>query len=281
MQQPTGQSSFNWTADVVAGTDIVFFMVDAQGHQGGGSNITQVGSSNNSSCLKSGSPASTTSLGSGLTHTSSIPTVTSTSNDPSKSSGNIAIADIAGAVVGGIVFLAVVITLALFFFRQKRVARPSQGGFKGQPEHRDRTAPLSDPHLGPSTSAHTPQSSYQCDSNPFGSTASETYQSPINTYQAYPDARLLPSESHAQLSNPHSPTSAPLADVSDSSRIDSEQSIYERKKAKALAAGLQPPQRYVVHTVMEDEVPRADENELPPRYTTIVGGLPLSTHLPT
>lgn len=275
-----GQSSFNWTADVAAGTDIIFFMVDAQGHQGGGSNITQVRSSNNAGCLNSGSPASTTSLGGGPTHTSSIPTVTSSSKDSSKSSGNVNVGGIAGAVVGGIVFLAVVVTLVLFFFRRKRRARPTQGGFKRQSEHGEQMDPPSGPGLGPSASAHTPQSSYQHDSNPFGSTA-VPYQSPINTYQAsYPNA---PSESHGQLSNPHSPTSVP-EELTASSGIGSEQSIYERKKAKALAAGLQPPPRYIVHTAMEDEVPRPDENnmaELPPRYTTVIGRQPLSTHLPT
>ena len=275
-----GQSSFNWTADVAAGTDIIFFVIDAQGHQGGGSNITRVGNSNDDGCLKSDSPASTTSLGSGPTHASSNPTVTSSLKDPSKSSGNITMTDIAGAVIGGIVFLTVVVTLVIFF-RRKRNARSSQGGFKRQPEHGDRMNPPSG-HPGPSASVHISQSSYQHDSNPFGSTA-VPYQSPINTYQAYPGACLLPSESHGPLSNPHSPTSVPVAataEESASSRIDSEQSMYERKKAKALVADLPPPQRYIVHTVMEDEVPRLDENELPPRYTTI-GRVPLSTHLPT
>ena len=254
-------------------------MVDGQGNQGGASNITQVGSSNDAGCLTSSSPSSTTRLGGSQTPTSSIPTSTSTptSTDASKSSGNhITIGGIAGTAIGGILFLVMVVTLALFFHRKKG-ALPSQGGFKRRVEHGDQADGA---HLGPPASAYTLQNSYQPDANPFGSsTASAPYQSPISAYQVHSNAHISPSqrsESRGQLSNPHSPNSVPAATSAELlSRIDSEQLIYERQRAKALAAGLQPPPRYIVHTaVEEDEVPRPDENgivDLPPRYTTIIG----------
>lgn len=279
MQQPTGKSSFNWMADVAAGTSFIFFMVDAQGHQGGSSNIMKVESSNDASCLGSSSPSSTRKSS---THTSSTSTPSTTG--PSNSNNGITTAGSVGIAIGIILFLAIVTTMALFIRRRKQNA---EAGFKRH--QMDLTAgsypgpSIIPAAYTPSASANTIQSTSQYNINPFESTASvPLYQSPIDGYQAHPrpDMRLFPprpsSDTNGPLSNPHSPTFAPAntsAGASSPFRVESERSVDDRRRAKAIAAGIQPPPRFIVHTDAEDEVPRPDESgesgvvEVPPRYT--------------
>lgn len=80
MSVPAGSASFNWVADVAAGTSVIFTMSDSQGKVGGASDVETVANSNDASCLNGQSPSSTANPPS-LTH----PTATSTST--SKSSG--------------------------------------------------------------------------------------------------------------------------------------------------------------------------------------------------
>lgn len=60
MNPPNGPS-YHWIADVGAGTTMVFLMIDADGRQGGSSDILTVASSSESSCLDAQSPTSTAS----------------------------------------------------------------------------------------------------------------------------------------------------------------------------------------------------------------------------
>jgi hypothetical protein len=263
-------------ADVAAGTNMVFFMVDAQGHQGGSSNITKVESSNDATCLDSSSPTSTSAHKSS-THASSTSIPVSTS--PSHSNSGISSGGIAGIVIGVLLFLAVGITMALFIRRRKQDA---QGSFKRQMDLTAGSHPGPSITTGytPSASAHTIQSTSQYNANPFASTASvPLYQSPIDRYQANSrlEVHLFPSQpppaSHSQLSNPHSPTFMPVGTsvgVPSSLNVESDRLAYDRRREKAIAAGIQPPTRYIVHTDAEDEAPGPDENgvvEVPPRYT--------------
>ncbi|KAF8350129.1 hypothetical protein F5887DRAFT_943923 [Amanita rubescens] len=276
MQQPTGASSFNWTSDVAAGTSIVFFMVDAQGRQGGSSNITKVESSNDATCLDSSSPSSTSAHKS-PTHATSTSTPVSTG--PSHPNSGISSGGIVGIVIGVLLFLAVAITMALFIRRRKQDA---QGRFRRQMDLTAGSHPgpsINSTGYTPSASAHTIQNTSQYDANPFASTASvPAYQSPIDRYQANSrqEVHLFPQpppESHSQLSNPHSPTFMPVGTsvgVPSSQRVESDRLAYDRRREKAIAAGIQPPTRYIVHTDAEDEAPQQDENgvvEVPPRYT--------------
>jgi len=74
--------------------------------------------------------------------------------------------------------------------------------------------------------------------------------------------------------------------ISSSLRVESDRSVDDRRREKAIAAGLQPPARYIVHTDAEDEVPQPDENgvvEVPPRYTMrfAQNAPPAVTNIPT
>jgi len=102
---------------------MIFFMTDSQGRQGGSSDVRIVGYSDDSSCLTGLSPSSTQSRPGASqtapsTTASSKPSISSTSPP----SNGISIAAIAGTVIGALLFLAVVITLGLFFLRRKRDA---------------------------------------------------------------------------------------------------------------------------------------------------------------
>ncbi|KAG6817998.1 hypothetical protein H0H87_009153 [Tephrocybe sp. NHM501043] len=121
---PVGSTSFNWNANVAAGTSILFTMVDSLGHNGGTSDIKTVGITDDATCLNTLSPSSTA-----VSVTSTSPTSTSHTQTASETQSasptaepeqKTSIAAIAGTVIGALVFLAVVITLGLFFLRKRR-----------------------------------------------------------------------------------------------------------------------------------------------------------------
>lgn len=152
---------------------MVFIMTDSQGRAGGVSDIEIVTSSDDSSCLNSNSPSSTASPPS--TPTSSTPSTTGTSGaaNPSStadSSHGFSIAAIAGTVIGGLLFLALAITLGLFFLHKKRDATNSANNFRRHSRivdpgmdlaYNSGTGSGAPPYgIPPPGSHHTPASSY-------------------------------------------------------------------------------------------------------------------------
>ena len=119
------------------GTSMIFIMTDALGNQGGSSDIKVVGATDDSTCLNSLSPSSTSS-GPTLTAigvhstaghtTSSSPSATHTQGVP--------INAIAGTVIGALLFLAVVVTLGLFFLRKRSGSFDTRGGDFRKPSRR-------------------------------------------------------------------------------------------------------------------------------------------------
>ncbi|OAX37825.1 hypothetical protein K503DRAFT_866598 [Rhizopogon vinicolor AM-OR11-026] len=103
-------SSYTWVADVAAGTNLIFFMIDSQGRQGGVSPLNTVQPLlSNSSCLNINSPSSTT----------SAPSQTSSQSTPSDNS-TATVGIIAGATVGGVVLLVLSIILGIWWIRKAR-----------------------------------------------------------------------------------------------------------------------------------------------------------------
>jgi len=95
-------------------------VTDSQGRQGGSSDVRIVGFSDDSSCLTGSSPTSTqSSPGSSQSAPSTTSSQPHASSTLSPASNTISIAAIAGTVIGGLLFLAVVITLVLFFLKRK------------------------------------------------------------------------------------------------------------------------------------------------------------------
>ncbi|KAF7339523.1 Methionine vitamin-b12 [Mycena sanguinolenta] len=245
---PKGKTSFDWTADVYNGTQIIFMMVDAQG-QSGGSYLDTVGLSGDASCINSQSPSSTIVPGSASTSSS-----TAVPAAPSSNTGVIA-----GSVLGALVFLAVLITLGLFFLRQrqeKKKARMAVGEFR-------RSRPLDPSEMDLTYDAQ------QNSNSPFMSTSTPS-NSVFGTPSHYQHSQYLASRPETE--NPfHAPTQSTShsADIEPfMEQMSSSTSAGHRKSAMAGSSNYKPS-RYVVHTDAEDEdlVPNEDGVvELPPEY---------------
>ena len=206
---PPRSTSFTWTTNVQRGTSMLFFLVDARGRQGGSTDVRLVGTTDDNSCLNNQSPSSTASppaasnTGTG-TKTSGSPTNTggpSNSDTPStdEKKGGFSIAAIAGTVIGSLLFVAVLVTLGLFFLRKQRDEKnkaPSQPGYTypnsppGQPsqtrlqydpshtqeQHYDSPPRAPYPH-SPSTAG------LSYDANPFGESTPAMYPPVTSPYR--------------------------------------------------------------------------------------------------
>ncbi|KAF8168177.1 hypothetical protein B0H34DRAFT_49886 [Crassisporium funariophilum] len=136
LNPPNGPNSFTWNANVAQGTSMLFFMTDAQGRQGGSSDIRLVAFSDDTSCLNNLSPSSTSAAPSATGSTTPTSTSTAAPTTTAPPSNGLSIAAIAGTVIGALLFLAVIVTLGLFFLRKKRDARSSTGNNVRRYSHR-------------------------------------------------------------------------------------------------------------------------------------------------
>jgi hypothetical protein len=111
-------NSYTWTADAKAGTGLIFALVDAQGRNGGTSNVSFVGNSGDSSCLSNGissTPAATISV-IPATNSASQSQSSTTATSKTKSGGLPT-----GAIIGIVVaVLAVVGGILLTYWWLKR-----------------------------------------------------------------------------------------------------------------------------------------------------------------
>jgi hypothetical protein len=129
LHPPVESTTFDWLANVEAGTSMIFVMVDSQGRQGGSSDVETVGFTNDRTCLNGSSPSSTPALiptsTPKLVPTSSLkPTVASTTRSKHSNSAGSSTGVIAGAVTGALVALAAFVTLGLFFIKRRHNNRP-------------------------------------------------------------------------------------------------------------------------------------------------------------
>jgi hypothetical protein len=134
LHPPVGSTTFDWLANVEAGTSMIFVMVDSQGRQGGSSDVKTVGVTNDGTCLNGSSPSSTSALipmstPNSFPSSSLKPTITSTRTKSStstprpKHAGSSA-GVISGTVASALVVLAAFVTLGLFFIKRRRNNRP-------------------------------------------------------------------------------------------------------------------------------------------------------------
>jgi hypothetical protein len=101
---PPNGTSYNWTVSIQEGTNLLIFMVDSQGRQGGVSDLLTVAASTDGSCLVVNSPSSTVSA-------SSRPTSTQSTFTPGNHTSNAGV--IAGATVGSVVFVILLVILGI------------------------------------------------------------------------------------------------------------------------------------------------------------------------
>ncbi|CAE6432704.1 unnamed protein product [Rhizoctonia solani] len=120
---PPLADSYTWTTNIAAGTNVVFIVVDAQGRQGGSTDLYTVGSSDDSTCITSNSPGSTAQSGTS-TSTSTATSMPSSTSAPA--SGNTSSAVIGSSIAGGAVFLVAIASLVWFFLLRNRKRRPDE-----------------------------------------------------------------------------------------------------------------------------------------------------------
>ncbi|RDB28952.1 hypothetical protein Hypma_015596 [Hypsizygus marmoreus] len=219
LNPPTGSDSFSWTANVASGTSIIFTMLDSRGRKGGSSDIKTVGITDDTTCLNNQSPSSTvaaTPTPSNTSRTSKSQTPTSSpSQSPSAAPENKAsIAAIAGTVIGALVFLAVTITLGLFFLRKKRDARSHSRRMQSEvdltydPSHAPSNYPYASGGAAAATASPLPflPDGNAYDSNPFldnpHGQQSSTYQPSVYA----PSSHYQPPSQYPSQSQNHLPS---------------------------------------------------------------------------
>ncbi|KAJ7125649.1 hypothetical protein C8R43DRAFT_1029766 [Mycena crocata] len=272
LHPPINRKTFTWTANVFNGTQIIFSMTDANFRQGG-SFLNTVAVSGDSSCITPDSPSSTTNAA--ATPTSSGPGESSAPATPRSSTGAIA-----GSVLGALIFLAVLITLGLFFLRQRqekkktmmaggsefrRTSRPldSQLDLTYDPRQNTNAPPYNGPpYMSPSNSA-TPATSL------YGHEHQAMQGSPQLPTHYQPHSPFLSSRSDNE--NPFSEPS-PSAEVNpfmDQGSGSDAVSAGQRKSGMSGFTGYKPS-RYVLHTDAEDDDLPVNADgvvELPPQYS--------------
>ncbi|KAI6152476.1 hypothetical protein BKA82DRAFT_4012937 [Pisolithus tinctorius] len=113
LQSDVTTVNYTWTANVQAGTSIIFSMLDANDDSGGCSPLQTVGASNDVSCLGSTSASSTANIPQSSQSGSS-------SQAGSSSSTTLSTATIAGVVGGGVAALAALVIFGLCLVHRKR-----------------------------------------------------------------------------------------------------------------------------------------------------------------
>jgi len=242
LSPPTStDDSYDWTADIWNGTEVVFIIIDSKGRQGGSSDTQTVGASDDSSCINSSSPSST-----------EPPVASSTGTSSSSSSGSTTpVGAIAGTVIGGLIFLAAVISLTLFCLRRRRERKdPVWIEASGAYSRRSRRNQSIDIDLLAGEQQNSGLQPYAL------SHSSRSNNTPLQStsFDLPPSAPFLPSE-QSQIT-PFTAQSEPLSPLSSSTR-------------KAGLSSKATP-RFIVHHDAEDVVPGEEEEEvveLPPQYS--------------
>ncbi|KAJ6509468.1 hypothetical protein C8R47DRAFT_1098818 [Mycena vitilis] len=261
--------TFNWVANVYNSTQIIFFMVDGRA-QVGGSVLTTVELSSDSSCINDKSPSSTVSPSSTSSPTSTSSSAPSTSSSSAPDTPRSNTGAIAGSVLGALIFLAVLITLGLFFLRQRqekqkvRMAGGSEFRRTSRPMNSelDLTYDAGGPYMSasgtPSTSAFNQTPSFGASPGPPAHYQPHSgymlpeHDNPFNPPQAAPPSVYT-----------HNPDVDPFME-----RESESVSAGQRKSGMSGFTGYKPS-RYVVHTDAEDDIPPNADGvvELPPQYS--------------
>ena len=265
---------------------MIFLMTDAQGGQGGSSDIRIVGVSDDSSCLDNSSPSSTLAAPS---PTASTPSSSNPASGPSAApSHGISIAAIAGTVIASLLFLAVIITLGLFFLRKK--LPQSSGNVRRLPGTLESEIDLSfDSHQAPVVTPYNVPQSYDrpypsnanpsFDADPFQDPPSQPvahYQMPSQYHR--PGTQQSPSQHYPPVSgytpqNPVTNSSAPSLSRTEFEPIPPQSTpSTSTSQQKAAMAGVKAyqPSRFIVHTDADDDLPQPNDDgviELPPQYS--------------
>ncbi|KAI0375102.1 hypothetical protein BV20DRAFT_248219 [Pilatotrama ljubarskyi] len=179
---PPRGPSFEWIADVKAGTSIVFIMTDSQGRKGGSSQVYTVNLSDDATCLDKNSPASVTNVPSRTTSAGSKPTGSKTATNTASStssagadtgsSNKTSTGTVVAAVIACLVAAFIVGTLVWFYLRRRRGASVLKGRLFGKFQKQEVDL-MHDPSVPPS-SAVSPYPLYHSQANIPGSVPNST-----------------------------------------------------------------------------------------------------------
>jgi hypothetical protein len=279
---PEGDLQFHWPVSIPAGTDALFMMSDARGGLGGVSDIKKVGASDERSCLNedalsstyipSSTTSSQTSPSTGTPKDSQTDASSSSSESKVPATG-IPISAIASTVIGSLLFLAVIVTLGLFFLKNMKKKQDKAKEAKNADPFNYGPGPYGarGGSLGPSSARLQDPFS---DSSP-NVLAMGPYPSSDDPFQSrpyYPPSPHTPSSRAADPFNPSGPPVLPPLDE-PSSRTDESSTFMSTtsRQQKAAMAGESSykPTRFIVHDDAEDAIPPNADGvvELPPMYT--------------
>jgi len=247
-------------------------MTDSEGREGGSSDVETVSLSNDASCLNANSPSSTASVPSSTasvpSSTTSKVTPTSSSASPTSSqstSSGSTVAAVAGAVIGCLVALAVLVTLGMFLLRKRRASRSAY--VMSSSNRQLRRLPSVDVDRETNRYDHIPPIypfPYQADSvgriAPPIQAGTHSHQTSTGSYAV--DPPTIPFSHSRQNSNNGSSVGYGEAGSPSMS------SAGRRKAAMAGQTAYKNPTRFILHTDVDDVVP--DDNgvvELPPQYS--------------
>jgi len=297
---PLVSKSFDWNTNVAQGTSMIFLMMDAAGRSGGSSDIKTVGASDDSGCLNNLSPSSTPAVptSSGIsTPVASTTSETSTLSSPTSSSApkkGTPIGVIVGGVIGALIFLAIAITLALFFLPKKRDSWGAGSSSFRPPRRTQHELDLTyDPEYAPTMypRSATPMATPTpfVDSNPYVNAplhrqyparyrppSQDLHYPTPSQYQSQPfsspDTDPFNLDTHSE-ATPSTRVTQPFVDPLSSRHS---MSTAQRKAALAGVSTYTPPSRFIVHTDVEDELSASEDEivELPPQYSDRRRALP-------
>ncbi|KIK70912.1 hypothetical protein GYMLUDRAFT_66124 [Collybiopsis luxurians FD-317 M1] len=248
LSPPNGPTSYTWdSVDIWNGTTTMFMMVDSKQNEGGASGTFNVGVSDDSSCISSGSPSATASQ--------FAPTSSSSGSSSRSSSNNLGA--ILGSVLGGVLILATVIAMTLFFLRRRKERKDPNGWIEASGAYSRRSrarsddidllADVRDPTNPTSPTPFLPSSQY-------GNQLSHSSAAPYHSSYSLPSsAQYLPAGTEV----------TPFTATSDEHRTTQRTT----KGPRGPPSNAQP--RYIVHHDAED-VPEEEAEEvveLPPQYS--------------
>lgn len=250
-------------------------MVDALGRSGGSSKLLVASDSNDNTCLTGSFPSSTSALSSTSKptktsdqssptsnhgHSTTAPASTSTSD--SSHSDSTSGAAIAGTVIGTLLFLAVIVSLAIFFLKKRRAAQaaktsPSQDfspfvhNTNGYSLSSKANAAYAASAVSPYTTAHTPPAPQPYQSQyPYGG---HSYQP--NTYTS----SAFTTDSQHHHSHTHSGAALGTYDDHEGSMLP-----YDANPFLDQSPRQYPPAQYVSQSTYD--LPSANAYTLPNPY---------------
>ncbi|GJJ09408.1 hypothetical protein Clacol_003630 [Clathrus columnatus] len=250
LHPPSGPSSFVWNpVSVAAGTQIIFFITDADGDFGGTSHIVPVATTSDQTCLNDQSPHPATNTPTPIPVSpidpTSAPQATVTLLPKSSNSGTIG-----GAIAGALVALLVLGTLIVFIYRQKKTRR--------RRDHRLSNRQYIDDPPSTTNLTHPP--------SPWN-TSTDYIAEPfrMSTVSVPPSAHIstAPSVASGPFLTPN-PWSAP-SDISTELPSPPPHTRTSTSSKSQLGANYQRPARFILHT--DAEIEDVEEIELPPQYS--------------